>query len=420
MSDLASRLNSGCLCQTLDEEKLRSQLESWALGKETFDEVIIKRPNLFSSTTAFISESHLQKMRTLVTTIEKVIRLPAFQQKALGWAPEIAQVSFGTDGVFMGYDFHMNADGPKLIEINTNAGGALLNVELARAQIRCCSDEWYSKEGPCLDAIDEVFRDMFLAEWRKAGRTAAPKVLAIVDDHPLEQYLYPEFLLFKKLLSSFGLEVLIVDACDLDLENGKLLYQQHTIDLVYNRLTDFYLEEPKHQALREAYLSAAAVVTPNPHHHALFAHKLNLETLTDLEFLKGLGLSPVDVDILFNGIPKTVKVSANNAKALWEERKKYFFKPVAGFGSKATYRGDKITTRVWSEILQSAYVAQEIIHPEERMIMVEGVKSELKMDLRAYAYASEIQLLAARLYSGQTTNFRTKGGGFAPVFVAPT
>jgi hypothetical protein len=42
----------------------------------------------------------------------------------------------------------------------------------------------------------------------------------------------------------------------------------------------------------------------------------------------------------------------------------------------------------------------------------------LKYDLRVYAYAGEIQLLAARLYQGQTTNFRTPGGGFAPVRVA--
>ena len=30
---------------------------------------------------------------------------------------------------------------------------------------------------------------------------------------------------------------------------------------------------------------------------------------------------------------------------------------------------------------------------------------------------SQIVLAAARLYQGQTTNFRTPGGGFAPVFV---
>ncbi|UPQ81365.1 hypothetical protein M0M42_13135 [Pseudomonas knackmussii] len=40
----------------------------------------------------------------------------------------------------------------------------------------------------------------------------------------------------------------------------------------------------------------------------------------------------------------------------------------------------------------------------------------MKFDLRAYAYAGEVQWNAARVYQGQTTNFRTEGGGFAPVF----
>jgi len=35
-----------------------------------------------------------------------------------------------------------------------------------------------------------------------------------------------------------------------------------------------------------------------------------------------------------------------------------------------------------------------------------------------YVYDAQVQLVAARLYRGQTTNFRTGGGGFAPVFTA--
>jgi hypothetical protein len=50
---------------------------------------------------------------------------------------------------------------------------------------------------------------------------------------------------------------------------------------------------------------------------------------------------------------------------------------------------------------------------------VDGTETDLKLDVRAYVYAGNIQLIAARLYSGQTTNFRTLGGGFAPVFVVP-
>ena len=39
--------------------------------------------------------------------------------------------------------------------------------------------------------------------------------------------------------------------------------------------------------------------------------------------------------------------------------------------------------------------------------------------MRAYTYAGQVQLLAARTYQGQTTNFRTPGGGFCPVVVVP-
>jgi hypothetical protein len=44
---------------------------------------------------------------------------------------------------------------------------------------------------------------------------------------------------------------------------------------------------------------------------------------------------------------------------------------------------------------------------------------ELKLDLRNYVYAGHVQLIAARLWQGQTTNFRTPGGGFAPVLTVP-
>jgi hypothetical protein len=39
----------------------------------------------------------------------------------------------------------------------------------------------------------------------------------------------------------------------------------------------------------------------------------------------------------------------------------------------------------------------------------------MKLDIRNYTYDGKVQLVAARLYKGQTTNFRTMGGGFARV-----
>jgi hypothetical protein len=108
-------------------------------------------------------------------------------------------------------------------------------------------------------------------------------------------------------------------------------------------------------------------------------------------------------------------VSAGAAEALWSERRRLFFKPATGYGSKAAYRGDKLTRRVWSEILAGEYVAQALVEPGRRRV---GSDVVLKVDVRNYVYDGKVQLLAARLYQGQTTNFRTAGGGFAPVLTA--
>jgi hypothetical protein len=51
------------------------------------------------------------------------------------------------------------------------------------------------------------------------------------------------------------------------------------------------------------------------------------------------------------------------------------------------------------------------------MVAVDGSPEALKMDVRLYTYDAQVLLVAARLYQGQTTNFRTLGGGFASVFM---
>jgi uncharacterized circularly permuted ATP-grasp superfamily protein len=120
-------------------------------------------------------------------------------------------------------------------------------------------------------------------------------------------------------------------------------------------------------------------------------------------------------DLLARVIARTEHVGAANADDIRARRKSLFFKPAIGFGSKATYRGLNVTTRVFAEIVSGDYVAQTLVPPATRVTMVDGVTTELKFDLRCYAYAGEVQLVAARLWQGQTTNFRTPGGGFTPV-----
>ena len=116
-------------------------------------------------------------------------------------------------------------------------------------------------------------------------------------------------------------------------------------------------------------------------------------------------------------MPRTILVSAETAQELWSARKRYFFKPSGGHGGKAVYRGDKMTRGVWEEVQRGGYIAQELAAPTERRIKINGQVQALKLDVRLYTYAGSPLMTAARVYQGQTTNFRTPGGGFAPVFV---
>jgi len=415
----AEHLNKTCACQTLDSIQLRTQFERDPLLKGIYDEILQSRPNLFSTTSVYLSSKQLAEIEELITVIEETIKLPKFQTLAMGRSPAISHADHGPQGVFMGYDFHMSKTGPKLIEVNTNAGGALLNFELAKAQQQCqvseeCRNTDTEKKW---NALYKKFYDMFMKEWKYQRPKQNLNLIAIVDDGPEEQFLYPEFQLFEKLLADFGTKAIIVDAKDLQFRNNQLCFNDKVIDMVYNRLTDFYLEESAHESIRQAYEAGAVVLTPSPHHHALFANKLNLVTLTDEKTLEEFSISPAAREILLKGIPKTEEVTAQESESLWERRKNLFFKPISGFGSKAAYRGDKITHKVWAQILTAQYVAQQIIPPSERVVKQLDSNIELKVDIRAYVYEGEILLLTSRLYSGQTTNFRTSGGGFAPVFI---
>jgi hypothetical protein len=245
----------------------------------------------------------------------------------------------------------------------------------------------------------------------------------IVDDAPDTQYLAPEFALARQMFLQHGITAAVADARELQWRDGALWHPALPAglpaDLVYNRLTDFDLSDPAHAALRAAYGAGGAVVTPHPRAHALFADKRNLITLGDDALLEAWGVSGQDRRMLRAAIPRTVRVTPEKADDLWARRRQLFFKPVAGYGAKAAYRGDKLTRRVWGEIIAGGFVAQELVPPSERLVEVDGQPTRLKLDLRAYAYRGRIQLLAARTWTGQTTNFRTPGGGFSPVIVLP-
>ena len=407
-----------CYCLTLDQDALSAALDA-ELGAPRLSELVRERcPHLFAAQPVFVAARQLQQMAAVVQAVESVVMLPAYREQTLAKAPAIARSGApGPRGAFFGYDFHLDQDHLGLIEINTNAGGAMLNLVLARAQRACCRsmDSMRPTSGQLLD-FERRIVEMFHNEWRLAGSRRPLASIAIVDDAPEQQYLYAEFLLFRQLFERHGLQAVIADPASLEWRDGVLWHGALAIDIVYNRLTDFYLERATSTALREAYEARAVVLTPNPQIHALFADKRQLALLSDAAQLQALGVPPQTQQLLLAHIPRTEVVRPADGQRLWDARRSLFFKPATGFGSRAAYRGDKLTRRVWTEILAGDYVAQAIVAPGRRILDGRDPSAAMKFDLRAFAYEGEVQWVAARMYQGQTTNFRTPGGGFAPVY----
>lgn len=410
--DAATLLNRQCFCQTVDRAALRRSFE----GGEGLSgsEILASRPNLFSPSRVFVAQDHLDAMARLVRVVEGLVGLPAWQERVLAYAPEIARHVPGAAGAFLGYDFHLDPSGPRLIEINTNAGGGLLNARLLDAQIACCPQ--VQSRGAQRHAVENDFVAMFREEWRLSRGDVPLRRIAIVDETPAEQFLAPEFELFRQLFEAHGIAACICAPEALRFDGAHLTLDAEVIDLVYNRLTDFALEGEGNAVLRAAYLADAVVLTPHPRAPALYADKRNLVALSDDPWLQSIGVAAPERALLRTCVPPTEEVTPENAESFWTTRKQWFFKPEAGFGSKATYRGDKVTKRVFEEIARGGFIAQALVPPSERRLMVDGVEQRLKLDLRNFVYRGHVQLVSARLYQGQTTNFRTRGGGFAAVF----
>ena len=409
----AEALNCGCACHNVDRARL---LRALAAEEGVAEAWLAERPSLFSGRALYVALTHLEAMAGLAAAVGRVVQLPGWRERVLAVAPASAQHAPAAAGVFLGYDFHLGPDGPRLIEINTNAGGGLLCAKLLHAQAACCGVAEGVGATPAPGAVEAAFLAMFRNEWQRSRGEAPLTRIAIVDEAPAGQYLWPEFRLFADLFAAAGIEALILDPGELEFDGARLSCRGQTVDLVYNRLTDFSLDAPSSAALRAAYLADAVVLTPHPQAHALYADKRNLVLLGDADWLAEIGVSAADRDLIAATVPRTVEVRAEAADTFWAERRQWFFKPAAGYGGKATYRGDKLTKRVFAEIMQGGYVAQELVPPSERWLSVDGVDRALKVDVRNYVYDGAVQLVSARLYQGQTTNFRTPGGGFAAVF----
>ncbi len=272
--------------------------------------------------------------------------------------------------LFLGFDFHPGPQGPKLIEINTNAGGF--------SNLTVLSPDVEVQQG-----LRRVIVDALLADFEIARPGVGLKVMAIVDDDIRHQPIFQEMQFVADLMTKQGVTCHLLSPEDLP--------ARPDVQLIYNRLTDFRLEEPAHAYLRESIINDRLVCTPHPAIYARVADKNN--------FLR----------MNHSVIPRTFKLDSRPLDEWYDTRKQWVFKPATGSGAKGVYRGDKISLAKLKTLAPTTLV-QEFIPPN---VDEDGAR----YDIRAYTAGSKIMGVVARQFTGQVMEMRSPLAGFKRVVV---
>lgn len=380
-----------------DPERLETML-----GRET----LAVRPHLFAHEGVTLPARLAAQVSAFARDLDAVVHHPGYvahleARTAAGPRPERTP-----DGVCIALDFHVDGERPRLIEINTNAGGGLLALVAARAA------GWPAAE---VDLDEARFIDQFIDAYHEVRHAPPLRAIALVDRAPETQFLAPEFERFVALVRARGLSARVADPTALRLSNGRVTIDGEAMDLVYWRDTDFLFEAPDLDVLRAAWLGGNVVVSPDPLAHTRWADKRNLAVLSEAAALEALGVESDLAARVAAGVPETRIVTAENVDVLWNDRSAWFFKPITGYGSRGAYRGDKVTQRAFAAVRAGGYVAQRLIPAPRRPATATGGGPPLKWDLRAFVQRGEVTGWMCRVYEGQTTNLRTPGGGIGLV-----
>ena len=349
-----------------------------------------------------LSRSALKQMIAVVHSLQTLCDTPRYPAQ-LPELQDIARIDLRHYSVLMGYDFHITEEQQvKLIEVNTNSGGLWL---------ACRCYEANAQQFP--EKLAKNLLHTFINEYRLfcQNQKAKPQLIAIVDQQPEMQFLYPEMQIFAKLFQQAGINTVIIDPSEIEAKETGLYYKRQRIDLIYNRHCDFYLQSSEMRVIADAWKNQSVCLTPNPYIYGLLADKQRMADWSQPGFLNEL-LSPKQASCLQKAIPYTQPLHSFSKEDLWSDRKKWVFKPDNGYASRGVYVGEKITKKKFSSLDPHATLVQQRIKPS---ITITPDGTRFKTDFRLFVYRDTVTAVSARIYQGQVTNLRTPGGGFSQV-----
>lgn len=361
-----------------------------------------------------VDRADLLVMARFVKTTDRLRRLAGYGAYLDGEElPAIARIDPGHAAAMMGYDFHIGDSGPRLIEVNNNAGGVFLALQAQYGEQDIAAAPVYARARHKMVA-------MFAAEYRGfcAGRPGRPGLVAIVDDDPPAQFNYTEMRLYAAVLErDWGVPCVVADPAELEAVDGRLYHDGRLVDLVYNRHCDFYLETPAMAGIATAYRRRNVCLTPNPWVYGQLADKRRMQAWSDPQRVAGFGLTPAEVGLMTAVVPATRAMTAIDLDQLWAQRKRWVFKPSTQFGSRGVLPGSAMRRKRFEQLDPATTLVQAFVPPTRTDCDGPDGPLTLKTDIRLFAYRGRILGVAARVYAGQVTNFSQAGSGYARVVV---
>ncbi|NGZ28384.1 MAG: hypothetical protein G8345_16035, partial [Magnetococcales bacterium] len=272
----------------------------------------------------YLSRDHLRQMVNLVRLLHRLSQLPTYHSVVEPLLPDTGRYHSGPSGLPMGYDFHITPQGPRLIEVNTNAGGLLL-AWLAHHE--GVWPDWRSQVPQKI--IEDALASPLAAAFRQEAHLSGLEIrrAVILDDAPAEQFLYPEMVAYQHLFQAMGWQAVIASPQELTMDGSGVYWQGEAVQLIYNRHCDFYLETPAMAGLAAAWMAGKVALTPHPRVYGLLADKRRLPLWREGSMLAGCGFSAKEVDCIEKQVPASAMLEHLSGDEIWQERRKWVLKP---------------------------------------------------------------------------------------------
>ncbi|MBF0282743.1 MAG: hypothetical protein HQM07_09285 [Zetaproteobacteria bacterium] len=350
-----------------------------------------------SRTPVTIRQHDFDAMYQFAQTMVDLKGNEAYLERLQSILPETAHIKSPTSSILMGYDFHLTDDGPKLIEINNNAGGLCMEED----QHWLPQVEMAAMPG----AIEVRLLSMFAKSWQK---------IAIMDEAIETQFMRFEMEAYANLLRREGRAVVLVSPEDIEARDEGLFVAGERLDAIYNRHTDFYLDSPEMAHIRHAWLKGTVALNPYPRSYALIGDKARMVDWWRAGLLESCHLDAATIAQIRTIVPETHLLSEMDGDVAWKTRNRWVFKPTAKHGGKGVLMGRSVSRSRFDGFEQETTVAQAFVPAS--LVEIEGVA--LKFDVRLYMHGKQLIGMAGRCWQGQVTNFRAAGSGWVSIAVS--